>query len=48
MDDITTWIARAVYYHAEDHDPALDRAIAGWMDDARGCSGTPQGSQGGT
>lgn len=46
MDDMMTWITQAVYYHARDHDPALDRAIAERMDEARGCSGTESGSQG--
>jgi hypothetical protein len=43
VEDMATWITRAVYYHSVGHDPALDRVIAERMDEARGCSGEVEG-----
>jgi hypothetical protein len=44
MEDMATWITRAVYYHSGEHNPVLDRVIAERMDEARGCSGEGKGS----
>lgn len=46
MEDLATWIARAIYYEQQQHDVELDQQLVETMERLRGIDGTSTGREG--